>query len=165
MNRAAWWATVHGVGKSQTQDTKRQQHKGSQLSRGGLHLLRAKFSTSWLPVSTVLICLPTFFPKALTRLPVLKNYCFNGSVGIEHKIFMITLPKIEAHSLVFQRNCLQNQREKWFSRVWVFGWWFFLFIFCSNYYFVISIYAIFKAIIKNLCILNQEEGNGYNADK
>ena len=73
-----------------------------------------------------------FSPKALTRLPVLKNYCFNGSVGIEHKIFMITLPKIEAHSLVFQRNCLQNQREKRFSRVWVFGWWFFLFIFCQK---------------------------------
>ena len=73
-----------------------------------------------------------FFPKALTRLPVLKNYCFNGSVGIEHKIFMITLPKIEVHTLVLQRNCLRNQREKRFSRVWVFGWWFFLFIFCQK---------------------------------
>lgn len=47
-----------------------------------------------------------FFPKEPTRLPILKNYCFNVSVGTEHKIFRITLPKIEAYSLICQRNCL-----------------------------------------------------------
>lgn len=89
--------------------------------RAGFKVAKTLFNRRITCERALFICLPTFFPKELTRLPVLKNYCFHDSTGKEHKIFMITLPKIEAHSLIFQRNCLQNQREKRFSRVCIFG--------------------------------------------
>jgi hypothetical protein len=45
-----------------------------------------------------------FFSKEQKRLLILKNYCFNDSMGTAHQIFMITLPKIEVYSLTFQSN-------------------------------------------------------------
>ena len=116
MNRVAWWATVHRVKKSRTRlqrlnnnHTRNHHYPKQGCAHCGQNSLQ---HPDYLSAPRVYPSAYFFSPKALTRLPVLKNYCFNGSLGIEHKIFMITLPKIEAHSLVFQRNCLQNQREK-----------------------------------------------------
>lgn len=127
------------------------QNKENRKSKRGLHFRQLKlFATYRLPVGMHYLsaCLLSFLPKEPTRLPILKNYCFNDSMGKEHKIFMILLPKIEAYSLIFQRNCLQNQREKRFSRVCIFGL-FFLFIVCLFSEHICN----FRGYYKNLCIV------------